>query len=173
MESGPVHLRQFRVRVRTQDGKWAEGDGPNKKQAAVEAARAYLEKHLPGRLPRPESVAPAAWRRPLPPHIIPLHHREGVLKLSATLGIPANKAWLVSQALTHPSFVNETRLGGCRDGRRLAQLGAVVLEVLSTEAILARFLGDDDRDPTSCSSSAGQVDRCLTHQHQVRCYGTW
>ena len=38
MQSGPDHMKQFRVRVWTPDGKSAEGDGPSKKQAAESAA---------------------------------------------------------------------------------------------------------------------------------------
>ena len=157
MQSGPDHSKQFRVRVRTQDGHSAEGEGPSKKQAEEVSARTYLERYLPNRLPRSDSVAHALWRRPLPPYLIPSQHREGVLKLCATLGMPENRAWLLSQALTHSSFLNETRLSACCDGRRLAQLGAAILGVLSTETILARFLGDKERDQAHINQIRGKL----------------
>ena len=144
-ETGPDHNKLFHIRVRTRDGKWAEGEGRSKKRAGEAAARQYMEKFASHYLAKRIPSAPATdVVQKHPPHVPPELHRREVEDLCKRFKISSNKMALLSQALVHSSFLHETPLKNCQDNRMLAQLGSQVLITIATEVVVSRLL-----EPTS------------------------
>ena len=150
-ESGPDHCRIFRVRVKTMWGRaknrWAEGEGPTKKGASEAAAQAYFKKYVPTDIPKPRAkVTPrGSWDEFR--CTVPQEHQQKVVRLAEALRIPPEFIGLLSQALTHVSYLNEATPGRYRDGGRLAQLGGDFLDALAKRVILDEYLTLPSTDP--------------------------
>jgi len=139
-ETGPDHNKLFYIRVRTRDGRWAEGEGHSKKRAEKAAARQYMEKFASDYLAKKTLKAPKTDTQKRPFHVPPELHRGEVEDLCKNFEVPSDKMWLLSQALVHGSFLNETSLKDCRDNGMLAQLGSQVLIAIAIEVVVSKLL---------------------------------
>ena len=139
-ETGPDHNKLFYIRVRTRDGRWAEGEGHSKKRAEKAAARQYMEKFASDYLAKKTLKAPKTDTQKRPFHVPPELHRGEVEDLCKNFEVPSDMMWLLSQALVHRSFLNETSLKDCRDNGMLAQLGSQVLIAIATEVVVSKLL---------------------------------
>ena len=138
--TGPDHDQLFQVQVHTRDGKWAEGEGRVKKRAEGDAARQYMERFASDHLAKKTQKATMVDAQVRPPHVTPELHRRGVEDLCELFEIPQDKMWLLSQALVHSSFLNETPLKNIQDNTFLAQLGSQVLAAIALELVFSKFL---------------------------------
>ncbi len=139
-ETGPNHARLFYSRAYTRDGRWAEGKGSSKKQAEEVAARSYMEEFAPNCLAGKVARVRRAGLQLEPHHVPPELHRAAIQALCKDLQIPSDKMWLLSQALVHRSFLNETQSKSCQDNRMLAQLGAGVFDAIATKIVVDKLI---------------------------------
>jgi len=132
--SGPEHAKQFTIRAFTIDGRSQEGDGLSKKQAEESAARKYLEQfaqiYLTPHSHIRKSIVPTKTC-----HLCLGQHKQEIDYLSKILQIPSEKSWLLSQALVHSSYTNESIQKGLLDNSTLAQLGSQVLDAIGSDMI--------------------------------------
>ncbi|BDT87268.1 hypothetical protein FMUAM8_30320 [Nocardia cyriacigeorgica] len=104
-ESGPDHNKQFTVTVEV-NGRSAEATAGSSKAARAQAARAYVLRYLPAIVPAKPTVAgpnkstlPMPYRANLPQHAVAREWAQKAFEVA--------DAGLISQALTHRSWVHE------------------------------------------------------------------
>lgn len=162
-ETGPGHNKSFHVQVHTRGGKWAEGEGSSRKRAEGDAARQYMENFASEYLAKKTRRATSVDAQIRSPHITPGLHQRGVQDLCKLFQVPQDKMWLLSQALVHGSFLNETSLKNVQDNALLAQLGSQVLNAIVLKLVFSKFFaqisfGDEELSPilvaaTFCDTS--------------------
>lgn len=144
-ELGPNHQKEFVVQVSTTDGKSTQAKGNSKHDASKKAALEYINHFAPTLLTK-KSIQP-------PKNIIQTTvaylHKDFVLSICHGFNVDQDKAWIFSQSLTHPSFVNESKNQKLTDNKKHAQLGAKVLEAFFTQQISILVLGNSSKNEIS------------------------
>ncbi|MCU0071171.1 putative dsRNA-binding protein [Pseudomonas koreensis] len=164
-ETGPAHLRVFRVKVEAL-GVQCEGDGTSKRIAALNAAENFIEKYSIRVQCKNKSISAnkkidyilAAKSMPLPNNSYKV---RGVVE---KLGLPIWSVSLVGLALTHRSYTYAKRnptLGS--NNTVLAFLGASVIEWIAFETVV-RSLSMDD---LSKAGGIREVVRALVNEYSI------
>lgn len=132
-EQGPNHQKEFIIQVSTIDGKSAQAKGSSKHDASKKAALEYINHFVPTLLTNKPSQLP---KNLFNTAVVPVSpHKDFVLLICKEFNADQGKAWIFSQSLTHPSFVNEVKNRKLIDNKKHAQLGAKVLEAFFTQQI--------------------------------------
>lgn len=128
--TGPDHQKEYEFKVSTRDGKSATSRGGSKSEASRNAAAEYVKKYLPNLLKNKGSYhsKPGVQTK----QIIFPEHGQFVDSIVQKFNCPKENKWLFSQSLTHKSFINELNQTNIGNSKKLAQLGAKVLDVLFT-----------------------------------------
>ncbi|WP_415941452.1 putative dsRNA-binding protein [Streptomyces sp. 067-1] len=146
-DDGPDHDKTYTAVARTGGGRSARGEGRNKKAARTAAARTLLRDLPPARR---RAASPAGTARiTVPPqqyrNAPPRAHRDALSDLTAMFELDDRRiAGLLTQAMTHSSYVYENRAEAMahhqRDNQLLAHHGSLVISHLATHARVGRVL---------------------------------
>lgn len=107
------------------NGNKSEGDGKSKKKAEQKAALNYLEKNAPHLLKNKMSK-----KRTKPLYVVPARHKEILPSLAEVMNIPPCGLNLLSQALTHKSFLHESKNSSIADYSSISQFGSKIYNMV-------------------------------------------
>lgn len=167
---GPYGLRSrphFLLTIRDVRGRCADGAGSSKKAASRVAAEAFIRRWMPEVLPGDSGREGGVVARPREPasyEDASRAHRTAVAGFTAMFELPRRANPYVTQALTHSSWIYESKRvvqrAGQRDNSLLAHHGSVVADVLVADRKVRAALG--------CSSvlEAGELT-ILTPDEQI------
>ncbi|MGW5416671.1 ATP-binding protein [Actinomadura geliboluensis] len=148
VREGPDHLPRFVATVSDQRGRRSTGTGQNKRTARTNAAKAFLDQHLPFAIPQ------EAARTPSHPRVFPAsvsnEHFRTVGVIQNLFSISPGQLGLVAQSLIHSSWAyeNQDLLSDYRqnDNQVLGLVGATVLMFEHTIAVCARAIKERKRE---------------------------
>lgn len=162
-EEGPAHNRMFTACVQDDAGRYAEGVGRGKKEAAQKAAENFLRRYLPAVVARQErdTWAVSAPRPPLIYRNAPAGHRQAVRDLRQLFDLPVGSEPWLCQALTHSSWAYENKVmvadARQRDNGLLAHHGSFVMDSLCTHEHVLRLAATNLR-PNEDEARMGTPD---------------
>jgi dsRNA-specific ribonuclease len=152
--SGPDDSRVFRAVVTAKGGKTGAGTGKSKRAARRAAAECFCRKYLPEAVR--ESTRAIALKapsvRPVGMHKQPGEsHKSAITDLCGFFELPKAAVPLLSQALTHSSWIHEhqaiAKQANQIDNKSLARLGAAVADALVAHDQVVRIVSQG-LDPT-------------------------